>query len=124
MSVCLLYDPDDNSLRLALDGLRAARRVEIDGTIDIAEGGRLVGIELRRIPGALTRWLSDPMTVTATSIGADGSAYLEIAPALGRHIRSSAVRVWVELDGHGELIAVAVPRRGAGYEIAYPSGNE
>jgi hypothetical protein len=36
---------------------------------------------------------------------------------------SSSVELEVELDGHQEMLAISIPRRGAGYEISYPSGN-
>jgi hypothetical protein len=57
-------------------------------------------------------------------VSADGSAYVELAPSPFGAVRSAPVRLLVEFDRDDELVAIAIPRRGAGYEISYPSGNQ
>jgi hypothetical protein len=94
-----------NTLRLQLGaGEEGAVTTErVPATIDIGTGGRLVGVEL---PAAYV----DVMEPEA------GTEHLT---------RSAEAEVVVERKrGSGEAVSVTVPRRGAGYEITYPSGNQ
>jgi hypothetical protein len=94
-----------NTLRLALaDGDAADITSEtLPATIDVGVGGRLHGVEL-----------------------AEG--YVDVMPpeAGAEHLTRSAIAtVTVERErGSGMLATVIVPRRGAGYEITWPSGNQ
>jgi hypothetical protein len=94
-----------NTLRLVFGepGDRAVSRASLPATIDIGTGGRLIGVELE-------------------------SGYVELMPAEPgtEHLsRSAAIEVAVERErGSDALLAVTVPRRGHGYEITWPSGNE
>lgn len=90
-----------NTLRLLVGEGTATATERVPATIDIGTGGRLVGVEL---PGA----------------------YIDVMePESGtEHLtRSAEIAVTVEREG-GAAIAVTVPRRGDGYEITYPSGNQ
>jgi uncharacterized protein YuzE len=103
----LRHDFRRDLLRFELhDGAGALR--ETGATIDIGEGGRLIGVE---IEGVASHPGSEPFYLT---IGG-GSG--------GVHARSAEVRVTIETDHSGALLAVEVPRHGHGYEITWPSGN-
>ena len=133
----LTYQAAENALRLTLDEERGAagRRLRLPGYVEVGEAGRLVGVEL--LPGAgteqvalgaaLAPWLADPVAREYVSLE-DDSAYIELsAPeeaALREQLRAAPARFEVELDTAGRLLAVSIPRRGAGYEISYPSGNQ
>lgn len=96
-----------NTLRLVLVEQPVTEHRAIPALIDIGEGGRLLGVEL------------DGFGET------DGNPlYLTLFAATGLHVRSIAADVQGDLDVAGDLLAVEVPRRGHGYEIAYPSGNQ
>lgn len=94
-----------NTLELRFGESGAAPEViaDVPATVDIGTGGRLIGVEL-------------------------AAGYVEVmAPEPGTdHLtRSAEVAVSVARErGSGELVAVTVPRRGAGYEITWPSGNQ
>ncbi|HET7142343.1 MAG TPA: DUF2283 domain-containing protein [Candidatus Limnocylindria bacterium] len=130
----LRYQPQENSLRLTLDaeGGGPARRLPLPGLVDVGEGGRLVGVELHPAPGvdlarALARWRGD--AVAAEYVSLDGStAYIELsAPdeaSLREQMRAAEATLAAELDASGALVALSIPRHGAGYEISYPSGNQ
>jgi hypothetical protein len=96
-------DVSANTLCLLLEGGEAATSERVPATIDIGTGGRLVGVELP-------------------------SVYVDVmeAEAGTEHLtRSAAAEVVVDRAGEGgPPVAVTVPRRGAGYEITYPSGNQ
>jgi hypothetical protein len=124
MGVCLTYAPADNTLRLDIAGSVAVRTLEIEGILDVAEKGHLIGVELSGSPGALRRWLADPGGAGLTTVAADGSAYMELSPPPIGAVRSVKVLLWTEFDRDDELVAIAIPRRGDGYEISYPSGNQ
>lgn len=96
-----------NTLCLVLhDGL-ASIRVSATALIDIGESGRLLGVEL------------------AAEIGADGSpVYLTLFATTDPNVRSVAATVQTDRGASGGLLSVEIPRRGHGYEIAYPSGNQ
>lgn len=92
-----------NTLCLLLGEGEATTAERVPATIDIGTGGRLVGVELPR-------------------------GYIDVMEpeADTEHLtRSAEVEVVVEREREsGVAVAVTVPRRGAGYEITYPSGNQ
>jgi hypothetical protein len=100
----LEVDLATNSLRLILAESAEGRGVETlseSATIDVGAGGRLVGVELP-------------------------NGYVDVMPpepGTDHLIRSSTAEIGVERVGT-ELVALVVPRLGAGYEITYPSGNQ
>lgn len=93
-----------NTLCLQLGGEGRAELTErVPATIDIGTGGRLVGVEL-------------PMGYVEVMEPEAGTEHLT---------RSAAAEVVVARErGSGVPVTVTVPRRGAGYEITYPSGNQ
>lgn len=100
----------------------------MNGLLDVASNGRLMGVELHDVNFDLARglraWLSDPIAGEFTQFDADGSAYIELSEgARDDDVRSSAVLVSAELDHDGALAALVIPRRGHGYEVSFPSGN-
>lgn len=129
----LTYWPRENALRFAFDSepCRVARTVEGIGVLDLGEQGRLLGIEISAAPGldlqrALQAWHDRHWTGGWLSLGA-GSAYLRLAPErvaqASRQARSVQVRLALELDEQGRLLALVLPRRGEGYELSSPSGS-
>lgn len=117
------YDGATNTLRLTPSGEftdTVMRQVESQGIIDIADGGRLAGIEITGIDASdVERWHR-----ATVSLADDGSAYFVISVGDDRHVRSVSVDVLLEFGSSAELVGVAIPRRGEGYEISYPSGNQ
>lgn len=103
-TICL--SEDQRSLRLGFGRAeRPATAEPASGVIDVGEGGRLLGIE---IDGAPDR---EPVLI-------------DIDPPRGALSREASVPLTIERDAEGAMIAVTLPRRGAGYEITYPSGNQ
>lgn len=127
----LTHDTSTNSLRLSMADDAAPVNVErVHGVLDVAENGRLVGVELQFDSGEdtvrhrLRRWTSDPAAAEYTTIEPDGTAYIELTSGdPDDFVVSSPVELTLESDADGALLAVSIPRRGAGYEISYPSGN-
>ena len=100
-------DPRRNTLRLVLDERPVAERQPGEATIDIGENGRLLGVEL------------------GGDAGSHGTPlYLTLVASTDVHVRSITATVQEDRDDCGRLLAVEIPRRGKGYEIAYPSGNQ
>jgi uncharacterized protein YuzE len=131
--VRLSYRSAENILRLTLDEERGdvVHRRSIDGYIDIAEQGRLVGIELDRGGADLTSlfstWLKDRIAKEYVEIDDDGAYVALSAPDEAipeQHIRTAELEIVAELDGNDQLVSIAIPRRGHGYEISFPSGNQ
>lgn len=123
----LTYDRVGNTLRLTLDGDRVAVACSSDvpGLLDVAANGRLVGLEVAvSDPETLRRWLHDPISCEMISLALDGTAYFQLTTGDDRDSRASEITVRAEYAATGELIALAIPRRGTGYEISYPSGNQ
>jgi uncharacterized protein YuzE len=131
--VRLSYRSAENILRLTLDveSGEVVQTREFDGIIDIAEQGRLVGIEIEADRLALSEmfagWLNDRVAKDYIEIDEAGayvalSAPNEVIPE--QHIRTAELPLTVELDQNEHLIAIAIPRRGHGYEISFPSGNQ
>ncbi len=129
----LIYDSEKNALRLVLDDEdadAAAVTTAVQGVVDVATNGRLVGVELRSAAGEdsarrrLRRWLADPVAGEFTSVESDGTAYIELTVGdPHEEVRSSPLDLLIETDAAGELVAVVIPRHGPDYEISYPSGN-
>lgn len=118
---------DGTVLRLVVrDGAGEDGSTEVDGTIDVGARGRLLGVEvpLPRDSLLAAPWRGDHPPPTAALDAADGTLYLPVAAGMPDvHVRSVTVRLRLIAGPGGGLIAVDVPRRGHGYEIAYPSGN-
>lgn len=128
----LTYESTRNALRLTLSDRseEGQRRQFVSGVIDVAAGGRLVGLELQ--PGVeattLTRWfrpwLEDPESGQYLDLASDGTVYVQLtAGADDDQARSTPVEMELEYGTAGDVAAISVPRSGAGYEISYPSGN-
>jgi hypothetical protein len=112
--------PARNILRFVVANGELGEAAPVMATIDVGEGGALLGIELRPDPALAARWPE-----LAAALGPDGAIDLPIAPEMsGPHDRSVAVAVDLRPGPNGALAAVDLPRRGAGYEITYPSGNQ
>lgn len=128
----LVHDTSTNTLRLQLDRTNeqtVERTERIPGLIDVADGGRLVGIELT--PGSglvdsdwLFAWSGDPVAREWLTIESDGAAYFQLTTGDDQHARSSPIELTVDLDASGSVLSISIPRRGAGYELSYPSGNQ
>jgi uncharacterized protein YuzE len=127
------YRSAENILRLTLDEESGdvVYRHQFDGMIDIAEQGRLVGVELgtdsHDLSGMFATWLEDKVARKYLEID-DAGAYVALsAPSEEipeQHIRTAELLLTVELDQNGHLVAIVIPRRGHGYEISFPSGNQ
>ncbi|MBX5445500.1 DUF2283 domain-containing protein [Sphaerobacter sp.] len=130
----LTYDPTTNALRLSLDREpgEPSRTVDLPGYVDVGEGGRLVGVEIMPPPSldlttALQPWTDDPVAAEYVDLDPD-SVYITLSvPEEGidrEQVRAAQATLRAELDGTQRLVALAIPRRGTGYEISYPSGNQ
>lgn len=112
--------PERNALRFVLGEGEPGAALPVEATIDMGERGALLGIELRPAVSLVAGW-----PALRAAAAADGAIYLPIAPELsGPHDRSVPVVVELRPGADGALAAVDLPRRGAGYEITYPSGNQ
>ncbi|MCM8749606.1 DUF2283 domain-containing protein [Thermomicrobiaceae bacterium CFH 74404] len=129
----MTYQPRENALRLVLgpEPRPAARTVEGTGILDLGEQGRLLGLEISAPPGldlrqAFCPWQERTGFPEWLSLGT-ASAYLRLVPEplaqASRQARSVSVRLAMELDEQGTLLAVILPRRGEGYELSSPSGS-
>lgn len=136
----LTYQPDTNSLRLSQndEGARPDRHriIDLDGYVDVGEAGRLVGVEAltgrqHDISQMLSAWLADPDAAEWIALDSD-SLYITLsleedtegsAPGGEGQVLTAPATLSAELDDSGRLVALSIPRHGAGYEISYPSGN-
>jgi hypothetical protein len=126
-AVRLDYEPQRNLLLLAVeDGPPATASVTVPGLVDMAAAGRLIGVEARLQeaeidPGqTMTAWLTE----AGVSLGDGGALYIELTSGPDDdYARSIAVELLLASDAAGQVVAIGIPRRGAGYEISYPSGN-
>jgi hypothetical protein len=101
----ILFDAAANTLRFVLAETTSARApADVAAVLDIGERGRLL---------ALTVTLADGRDVDLVLGDDEGGAS-----------RSAPARVTAHLDASGDPVAIDLPRRGAGYEITYPSGNQ
>ena len=74
--------------------------------LDVGEAGRLLGLEVADDDGEAEPW------------------YLELEDAPGDQLRSVPVTVAVARNPAGEPLWVDLPRRGEGYELTFPIGNQ
>ncbi len=129
----LSYRPRENTLRLTLDHEQGPVQAEtvLPGLIDVGEGGRLVGVEVRAgdavdLNRILESWLTDPVASEFVVAGED-VVYITLSTAEeagpDEQIRTAEATILAELDASGKLVALSIPRRGHGFEISYPSGN-
>lgn len=99
----LTVDLRRNTIDIAIDETPAgARETSERHLLEMGVRGRLLGVEL------------------------DG-AYLMVCPSSDDDAglaRAIEVEVAVRRDAAGRVAHVSVPRRGAGYEITFPSGNQ
>jgi uncharacterized protein YuzE len=102
----MLVDTTRNVLHLVLiEHLsERTRQVEGRGTLDIGSHGRLIGFELL-LPGEPPR-------------------YLPLEESADPFARTAEAAVIAEVDEAGSVHSVEIPRRGADFEISYPSGNQ
>ncbi len=130
----LTYEKTENALRLTLDEESGAidRRINLTGYVDMGTGGRIVGVETREpesldLAHALLPWTSNQTAAEYVSVTGD-SAYIELsAPEesdIREQVRAVEASFIAEIDAHGQIVALSIPRHGAGYEISYPSGNQ
>jgi hypothetical protein len=106
----VVVDPRRNTLTLVVDERVAGgvwRPAEV--LIDVGEGGRLLGVELAS-SGATDRPAGGPYL-----------ALFDVADPLTRSVPATGR---IEMDATGQLRGVEIARRGTGYEIAFPSGNQ
>lgn len=123
----LTYDGDTNTLRLSTTPIASASPAtiaQIDGVLDVGEGGRLIGVEFLASDASLRTWQGDHSHGPAVTIDESGRAYIQISDGDDNTTRSTTIRLTAEYNAQHELIAVVIPRRGDGYEITYPSGNQ
>ncbi|MBA2759701.1 MAG: hypothetical protein H0U38_08420 [Chloroflexia bacterium] len=96
-----------NVLRLnvgaMLDDLEHVVETGCSGSVDIGAGGRLLGVDL-------------------------GESYAPVMPpepGTEAMARSAVVEVTAIRDrASRQILSIVIPRRGEGYEITYPSGNQ
>lgn len=94
-------------------------------TVDIGEAGRLLGVEvdLSAAPERAEPWRAttpphgeyDPVTCTL---------YVALDSRVDMHARSASATARAGIDRDGRLMSLEIPRRGEGFEISYPSGNQ
>lgn len=137
----LTYQPETNSLRLSRDDRESSphqhRTLDLEGYVDVGEAGRLVGVEAlvggeHDISLMLSPWLADPDAAEWITLD-DDSLYVTLslegdpntdAPVAGEgQVLTAPATLTAELDESERLVALSIPRHGAGYEISYPSGN-
>jgi hypothetical protein len=116
---------DFRELRFTLLSTQISTTVVSPGTIDVGEDGRLIGLEvdLSNVSSDSRHQFADLMCRSPAINIDDVSLYLSILPDTGGQSRSAALNVIVGLAANGLPATLTIPRRGAGYEITYPSGN-
>jgi hypothetical protein len=97
----------------------------VPGTVDIGQAGRLLGVEvdLTGSPQVAVPW-EEGENAFGVYDPTWRSLYVEIGEREDHNTRSASVQVRAGFDGRGSLMSVEIERRGAGYEISYPSGNQ
>ena len=95
----VVIDFPANAIRIRVPGFPGQPGSGSAATLDVGSNGRLIGLEIGE-------WYVSVMDIP----GADDS-----------YVRSAEVLVDIS---PGSPPSIAIPRRGAGYEITYPSGNE
>ncbi len=111
----VVVDSGRNTLRLLIPqeltlGLRngddAPTVQSHQAILDVGEAGRLLGLELAHGSNPADPW------------------YLDLEDAPGDQLRSVTVTVAVARDLDGQPVWVDLPRRGEGYELTFPIGNQ
>jgi uncharacterized protein YuzE len=124
----LSYDSTNNTLRLTpsyRDSTPASGATKtLDGVLDIGEAGQIIGVEFKATRSELAIWMTGPPENAIVEIDTNGSAYIQVTEHIGGNARSTALDLIAEYDTDGQIIALAIPRQGHGYEITYPSGNQ
>jgi len=122
--VRILLDTARNLLRFRLrEGAPAGPPRPARGTVDMGEGGRLLGLELSADAALAAGIAPDGGPCAPQFDPALGTLYLPVTAPVGGQARAAEVEVLLRTAADGALLAVDLPRRGHGYEIAYPSGN-
>lgn len=122
----ILVESTRNQLRFVLrDAEVSGPPRSLSAWLDVGEEGRLIGVEVQIEDARLVApWNSAAGATDALSFDpASGSLYLSLGSAPGHHVRTAPTEASAATDAGGGLVSLAVPRRGPGYEIAYPSGN-
>lgn len=122
---------DRNALRLVPRPPLAATAaiLALEATLDVGARGRLLGLELpvAASPALAAPWHGGAGPPVVTYDPTDDTLYLDLdagADGLAHALARSVVApVRVLADAAGALVAIEIPRRGHGYELAYPSGN-
>ncbi len=119
----LRVDRETNSLVVTPgDDAEPERSVVAKGTIDVGAGGVLLGVEVRA--SADVAGLARAFAGWGAAASVDGgAAYVALMAGEDAFSRSAEIAVEVGLDERGRVASLTIPRRGAGYEITYPSGN-
>ncbi len=103
----LLIPRDDAVAPTGTAGAAGAPAVRPRAAIlDVGEAGRLLGLEVGDDPAGGEPW------------------YLDLEDAPGSLLRSVPVTVEVASDRSGQPVWVDLPRRGDGYELTFPIGNQ
>jgi hypothetical protein len=105
----IVVDTARNELRFELavkwkTGERGGETLTAPADLDIGERGRLLSLEVH-LPG-------------------QAAHTIVIDDRTDPYARTARIAVRCTLAPDGSLTRVTVPRRGPGYEISYPSGNE
>lgn len=101
------------------------RTITAPAIIDIGEAGKLIGVEATLVDtGSITAPPIPPDAPLDITTDAFGLAFT----FTGQHATSGLSRaaettVTIAVGPDGTLRELAVPRRGEGYEITWPSGN-
>ena len=123
------YLRERNALRLTLGPSppAAATVRSVGAMLDVGEAGSLLGVEFpvgddSALAGP---WPNPEAVANASSDGPTSETfYVPLGCTAGAHVRSVPAVVEVMSDANGTPVAVEIPRRGDGYEISYPSGNQ
>lgn len=120
----ILLDTARNLLRFRLrEGAPGGPPRTVRATIDIGEGGRLIGLEFPADPALAAGVAPEGGPFDPQFDPAEGAMYLPVTEPVGGLVRTAETEVLLRAAADGALLAVDLPRRGHGYEIAYPSGN-
>jgi hypothetical protein len=95
----VVIDLATNAIRVRVPGLAAEPGVNRPALLDVGANGRLIGVEV-------------------------GDAWVSVMDLPGEedpYARSASIEVAISAETPP---SITIPRRGPGYEITYPSGNE
>jgi uncharacterized protein YuzE len=124
----LTYDSDTNTLRLTPTTSTTPHpptgTTTLDAILDIGEAGRLIGVEFPADKAQLRHWQTDPLSGEYLTLDDNGDAYIQITSGNTGTASSTPIRLIAEYNPAHQLTALVIPRRGDGYEITYPSGNQ